>query len=250
MLAIMNANIQGLCPSKGKHKLAMIKEMAFLGELGIIALTESHLNSDYHEGEIAIPNYFNFRADRSQGTRGGGVIIYVHKTISTGAKLELAESHGNIEYVVLTIPACNMTLVCVYRPPAAEYNAFASALSKIHSTLIQVPGQNSLVFCGDLNFPNIKWPSTAIEGGTQSARLQAQAMLELFSDHFLLQIVEKPTRGSNILDIFAVDNEQLILNYIVQENSKISDHNLTIIKTTQSMVPDKIHTPNRPHFSI
>ena len=221
MLAILNANIQGLCPSRGKHKLAIIKEMAAHAHegIGVIALTESHLNSEYHQGEIAIPNFSHYRADRCEGTRKGGVITYIHSSIAPGAKLELAGSIGNIEYAVLTIPLANMTMVCVYRPPAAETTAFATVLTEIHGTLMQVPQCDSLIFCGDLNFPNVKWPSTAIEGGTQPARQQAQALLDLFDDHFLLQIIEKPTRGNNILDIFAVNNDQLILNYEVQANS-------------------------------
>ena len=58
-------------------------------------------------------------------------------------------------------------------------------------------------------------------------------MLDLFNKYFLTQIIERPTRGNNILDLFAVNNEQFILNYVVHNNSKISDHKLTLVNTTQ-----------------
>ena len=76
MLSILSANIQELCPSKGKYKLDMLKEMANEKGVCIIAITKSHLNNDYHDGEIAINDFTNFRADRCQGTRRGGVINY------------------------------------------------------------------------------------------------------------------------------------------------------------------------------
>ena len=137
MQAILSANIQGLCPSRGKHKLAIIKEMAAEEGIAIIALTESHLNSEYHEGEIAIPEFSHYRADRCEGTRKGGVIVYVNKSISPGAKLELAGSFGNVEYAVLSIPLANMTVICVYRPPTTESISFTNVLSKINDTLLR-----------------------------------------------------------------------------------------------------------------
>ena len=189
----------------------MLKEMAIEEGAGIVALTESHLNSDYHEGEIAIDQFTHFRADRCEGIRKGGVILYIHNSISPGAKLVTAESYENIEYAVLNIPAASMTLVCIYRPPTANLPAFTHALARINQSLNQLPPHNSVIFCGDLNFPNLRWPSaTIVAGGPQSARLQAQALLDFFSDHFLQQLIEKPTRGNNILDLLAADNDQLV----------------------------------------
>ena len=63
MLAVVSANIQGLCPSRGKFKLAMLKELAIEEDVGVIALTESHLNPDFHEGEIYIDQFTSYRTD-------------------------------------------------------------------------------------------------------------------------------------------------------------------------------------------
>ena len=57
MLNVMSANIQGLCPSRGKYKIKMIEETAIDKGISIIALTESHLNSSYHEGEVSIEGF-------------------------------------------------------------------------------------------------------------------------------------------------------------------------------------------------
>ena len=251
MLTVLSANIQGLCPSRGKYKLAMLKEMAIEENVGVIALTESHLNPSFHEGEISISQFTPYRADRCQGTLKGGVILYIRDCLSPGAKLMCSGSHGNIEYAVLQVPVASLTIVCVYRTPTANFNDFYHVISKIDDCILQNPSLDSLIFCGDLNFPHLKWPSATIEGGTRSARNQAQRMLSLFSDHFLEQIIEKPTRGDNILDLFAVNNHQLVLDYQVMPKSAISDHNLILISTTQYLTSEESSTPiSVPLFSL
>ena len=229
----------------------MLKEMANEEGVGIVALTESHLNNDYHDGEIAINNFTNFRVDRCQGTRKGGVIIYLRSCLTPNANLLLSESHGNIEYAVLDNPAACITLVCVYRPPTAELSVFIDVLSKINQCLVLLSSRSSLAFCGDLNFPNIRWPSLVIQGGTRALCQQAQALLDFFGEHFLLQIIEEPIRGTNILDLFAVNDDKLILRYQVMSKSKISDHNVVLITTTQYLTPES-HTTSilEPLFTL
>ena len=65
----------------------MLKEMAIEKDVGIIAITESHLNSNFHEGEISISQFTPFRADRSEGTPKGGVILYVRNSLVPGTQL-------------------------------------------------------------------------------------------------------------------------------------------------------------------
>ena len=224
----------------------MLKEMAIEKDVGIIAITESHLNSNFHEGEISISQFTPFRADRSEGTPKGGVILYVRNSLVPGTQLVLKGSHGNIEYAVLQVPIASLTIICIYRPPSANLNNFTEVMSRIKDCLVQHPPLASLIYCGDLNFPNLKWPTTNIEGGTQSDRLQAQLMLDFFNVHFLEQIIEKPTRGRNTLDLFAVNNHELVLDYQVMPKSAISDHNLVLITTTQFLTSEVRETPNRP----
>ena len=78
--------------------------MAIEEDVGILAITESHLNSSFHEGEIAISQFTPYRADRCEGTLKGGVILYVRNSLAPGAKLVLTGSRGKIEYAVLQVP--------------------------------------------------------------------------------------------------------------------------------------------------
>ena len=82
-----------------------------------------------------------------------------------------------------------------------------------------------------------------IQGGTRALCQQAQAHLDFFGEHFLLQIIEEPTRSTNILDLFAVNDDHLILRYQVMSKSKISDHNVVLITTTQYLTPETHTTP-------
>ena len=242
-MTIMSANIQGLCPAKGKFKLGMLKETAKSEGVGIMALTESHLNSDYHEGEITIESFTHFRADRTDGVRKGGVIVFVRTDLAPGARIVAAGSHGNIEYLVLKVAAVNLNLVCIYRPPTSDAQAFMDVISKIKCCLVkQPPSSEALFYCGDLNFPIINWSLSAIQGGTTSSQRQARALLEFFSEFFLEQYVEEPTRGNNILDLIATDDNHLILNIQVMCKSKISNHNLIIVKTTECLSDKEEHT--------
>ena len=79
LLAILSANIAGLCPSKGKHKLGLLYELALDQNIGILTITESHLNESFHDGEINMKGYSFYRADRTSGIRKGGVIVYLRK---------------------------------------------------------------------------------------------------------------------------------------------------------------------------
>ena len=56
-------NARGLMVRKG-HKHAEIAALAAEQEPKVIAITESHLNQSYEDGEIDIPGYAIIRQDR------------------------------------------------------------------------------------------------------------------------------------------------------------------------------------------
>ena len=56
-----------------------------------------------------------------------------------------------------------------------------------------------MVICGDINLPNISWDS--VDSGSGANVLP---FIEALHDHFLTQINNTPTRGSNILDLVKI----------------------------------------------
>eukprot|EP00662_Eupelagonemidae_sp_cell21_P057246 gene57246-biopygen107523 len=69
--------------AKKGHKHAEIVELAADTHPRVIAVTESHLDDSFRDGEIAIPGYQMIRQDRDPGAckkkKGGGVIAYVQE---------------------------------------------------------------------------------------------------------------------------------------------------------------------------
>ena len=53
-----------------------------------------------------------------------------------------------------------------------------------------------MVICGDINLPNISWDSVDSASGAN-----VLPFIEALHDHFLTQINNTPTGGSNILDL-------------------------------------------------
>ena len=223
----------GLCPNQGKFKINLLREKAEVENTAIIALTESHLNSGYLEGEIHMKGFGSFRADRVNGVKNGGVITYIRDDILTGASCIVSDSIGNIEFLVLKIESLDALVIVIYRPPLAKTIDFKLAMEKISVTIrSDLQPLPRIIFTGDLNFPSVDWISQTINSCTTETREQATVLLEFFQEFFLEQQVHEATRERNILDIFATNDHELVSQILVEDNDrKFSDHKSIIIKT-------------------
>eukprot|EP00666_Eupelagonemidae_sp_cell4sb_P018068 gene18068-biopygen19881 len=113
----------------------------------VIAITETHLDESFKDGEIDIPGYRVLRQDRdpskSRKKKGGGVAAYIREEFevedarrAAGEDFELVafDMPGGIRYVVL------------YRPPGPEISE--EALSIIEKELTR---KDTRLLAGDLN---------------------------------------------------------------------------------------------------
>ena len=219
-LVILSTNIEGLCPSRGKPKVSFLREKAHEENISILALTESHLHKDYHEGELEIKDFTLFRSDRTAGIRKGGVVIYLRNHLSTGASICSLGSIGNIEFLAVNIRSLEIIFVCVYRPPVAETANFIHVLNLLKHDIESCVGTVTLpniVFTGDLNLPNVSWGDRTISSGTSQSRTQATALFEFFDRFFIEQYVTKPTRNESVLDLFATNDSDLV-SHLWREN--------------------------------
>ena len=232
-LAIISANIRGLITSKGKFKLPMLYEKAIDENVGIISLTESHLNDSHLEGEININGYVPYRSDRAAGIRKGGVITYIRRDLIPGARKIEAGSLGNIEYLTIDIPEINSVLITIYRPPTALLTNFKKVLSNIQKAIDSYSGiLPRILLTGDLNFPTLDWKTSTVGSSSADEKEQALLLLEFFNKFFMEQYVDEPTRLNNILDIFAINDHEVVDHIIVEPmDNRTSDHKLIIVKT-------------------
>ena len=101
------------------------------------------------------------------------------------------------EIVVAVLRGCtpSMKVFFVYRPPhhARELD------ETLYHDLSRVAQNGHTIIVGDFNCP-LDWNLEAV--GAEAVRQR-----EFADDHFLTQVVRTPTRGRNILEIFATDED-------------------------------------------
>ena len=130
LLSIVSANIRGLCPTQGKFKINLLREKAEVENTAIIALTESHLTSDYLEGEIHMKGFGSFRADRVNGVKNGGVITYIRDDILTGASCIVSDLIGNMEFLVLKSESLNALVISNLQTTFGKNHRFQTCYEK------------------------------------------------------------------------------------------------------------------------
>jgi hypothetical protein len=72
---------------------------------------------------------------------------------------------------------------------------------------------------GDFNFPELKW-------GINNDITDEHPFVSCLHDNFLEQLVDKPTRGENFLDLLISSDICFIQNVVVGEPFLTSDHQI------------------------
>ncbi len=232
MQTILCCNIEGLMVRKKRHKIKMIEEIGYEYNTAVICITESHLRNNIQDAEVTIQGYESFRADRIEGRKKGGVIVYIRKDIAESAIMLVAGSNGEVEYVIVHIKVWNMILATVYRPPRCSTNNMLEVIRIIETEVRKLGNpEPTIVINGDFNLRTIQWNEQIIYGETLGDRTQANALFSMMENFMLKQMIHLPTRGRSILDIFLTNNEDIISNTRV-EDTEISDHRLVVLETT------------------
>jgi len=164
----------------------------------IVIGTESWLKPEIHSSEIFPPEYITYRRDRTD-TTGGGVFILVASHLISCELDEFQSPDSEALWVQIEQKgSTNMTVGGFYRPPKTD----REYLESFNSTVNRVCSNNSsnILIGGDFNLPNIDWDTYTHRQGTDQAGL-SQRFLEMLDDNGLSQVVDKPTRGNNILDL-------------------------------------------------
>ena len=157
-------NIEGLYTRTNKHKVSMLYERAIEKNTAIIALTESHLRSGILEAEIYMNGYQIYRADRLEGIRKGGVIVYLREDLNAHAILLSKGSNGVVEWINIYLENIHTFFSCVYRPPTCETEKFSEFINAMCSDIdgLGLPVPN-IVLCGDFNLPGKKTDRYVVE---------------------------------------------------------------------------------------
>ncbi|KAL5269743.1 hypothetical protein ACHWQZ_G003270 [Mnemiopsis leidyi] len=131
-----------------------------------------------------------------------------------------------------TLGSIDTILVNLYRPPATADDKFGKLLSAVQQYLDKFMERkhHDVYITGDFNLPMIDWSSCSVDHSQGQARgiVPTQRLLDFMGNNFLSQIVDKPTRNQNTLDL-VLTNCPHYVNSVTSEKVPISDHNLVTV---------------------
>lgn len=190
-----------------------------------IAGTETWLNPNVYTSEIFPPNYQVFRRDREDGY--GGVFFACHNTINC-TQIPI---HTLCEAVACKIKLSDgrmLIVLTIYRPPERNLQYMKNVCNLIEQLCCKYV--NAVMWItGDFNLPNINWNLNSVVSNEYSLEL-CNILLDIFNSFGFTQLVESPTRGNNILDLFVTNRPGLIQKVTVSPG--LSDHELIIIESS------------------
>ena len=180
----------------------------------IIGVTEAWTHSEIPDSEITLNNYNLFRKDRIN-KKGGGVLLYIHSDIIAETNEELT---NQIESESIW---CNITTTKGKLIIGNCYNSPSTTIEEqvpLHNTIKQACKSQALIM-GDFNHNTINWQTLESESSDTP-------FLDLIGDCFLVQHVDKPTRGEAILDLVLSTEQGMVENLSVDEHLGNSDHSI------------------------
>ena len=163
----------------------------------VLIVTESWLDSSVPDSLlVADYNYHIFRKDRL--TRGGGVFMLIKKLPNVSVRpVSMSSTYCDTE--ILAIDLCDNSgvipfrLIAAYRPPSYSSSENANFFSALNDL---ADGSPRLCVFGDFNLPLFNWDMFVYPDN-----FLYRSAAEFVCNHGLTQLVDMPTRGSNILDL-------------------------------------------------
>ncbi|MCP4473118.1 MAG: hypothetical protein GY821_00795 [Gammaproteobacteria bacterium] len=200
----------------------------------VLALVETWLDFDVSSSVGAsIVNHFNiYQLDRDYG-KGGGILLFVPSSYSSS----LVSKNITQEFEVITIDLMlnsnsTIRLIVVYRPPRDASSNFIGTENFFKYLDSVTHKKFPSIIIGDFNLPKIDWLSNRVNDGPSSIN---SLYFYNFLSRSLTQLVLKPTRGANILDLVFISEPMLVSDLEILPPFCSSDHDLVQI-TIPSLV--------------
>ena len=268
-------NTQGAVTNR-KNKSKLLRVKCDKGGNNIIALTETWLYEDKHYNEEITKEFKDYsiaRSDRdiqkkSNATSttneekdklqsGGGCLLLASPglTLLPVGKV----SNGVCELLICEVPQLNMAAAVVYNPPKPNFSLpkFKEVINKIEHYLQEnsKKGEKQLdvTLMGDFNFPPgiLKWEKSqqglypvVKPGKTDDQKEACRLLIDLVNEYSLFQIVDKPTRNNNILDLIFTDNPDAMSSIRTASMKPHSDHRLISTKITTYSIAQQNPPPS------
>ena len=170
----------------------------------VAIITETHLKTKHTDSTMAIDGYRLYRRDRA-GRRGGGVALYVRSTLQSSLWTYSADDRT---YELQWVRVGDVFIAAFYHPPRPLYKSEA-LLAYVEACVDEISQQSPtslIVIAGDVN------------------QLPDQDVVERTG---FTQLVQQPTRGTNILDRIYVSEPLYRVIRVVKSVVK-SDHKAVV----------------------
>ena len=182
----------------------------------ILGITETWLHSGVTDSELNFDGYTLFRNDRNdpEKSRGGGVLFYVKNELNPTIIAEL--KCDKIETLFCNVQCkegTTMLGIC-YRPPDT-----CASIDENFYNLLNCIDSKYLVLMGDFNYSGLNWLS-------DSTVDRSHPFVECLDNNYLSQLVDKPSRGSNYLDLVIASDTSTIEDLALSEPFDTSDHQM------------------------
>ena len=205
-LNVFLINVRSLIDEKRRRNLS---DFVAKNSIDILFLTETWLTEDFTDAELYLNGYTLHRSDRPPTKSGssshGGVLIAVNDKFTftplvsfTGCIASGTVSDGNVSIFV----------AAVYNPPrGSAYRLKPTEAKALYEEVISrnITNYNAHIIAGDFNLPTVEWSTC------HSCEPLESVMTDLFAEDFE-QIIDFPTRGSNILDLVFLRGDIVVLN--------------------------------------
>ena len=246
--------------------MPFIKSNICSGNLLFVGLSETWLQA-HNEAELVIDGYTPFHCDTIRKRKGGGrltggVAFYVRNDMASSFDVIFSHSSECVQLMCLYSKSENLALLVIYRQPDDRYhghpstpNDFITPINRVKNLLGSMSPIPDIVFGGDFNLPNVKWPEgSPTPGCTSDERQMLNALNEFSNDLFMSQHVNSPThKDGNILDLVLTNNSSLIHDCVtIPVLQSTSHHSIVMVSTTYKVkfqLEDEEQRPPLTRFS-
>ena len=182
--------------------------------LDIVCITEAWINEEkFRESrkEYEVDGYVMYLHQRA-GRIGGGVVIYVKNSFSS-SQVNGIKVDSRVESLWLDVRVNKNKTIRVgtfYRPPNQSPEVDKLMVDEVNRGCTR-----QTIILGDFNLSSVNWETMV--GDASGIK---------FIDNYLVQVVDKPTRGTEMLDLVLTNVENCLKEVEVGETLGNSDRHI------------------------
>lgn len=222
------------------NKIKPLQATLEANQLDILAITETFLDANILDTELSSDSYTIFWKDRNR--HGGGVMLMLKSTIPAIRRYDL-ESHCELLWIEITTITTKILFGVFYSPPSGPRDI---PLDWLNLSLSGFSPSTPIILTGDFNIPDVTWSDDGL--ATDATSKEGKLLQDIVHGRSLVQLVLKPTRGNNILDLLLTNDPRIVAGIEVTNGIQGSDHDAIQFTLTSARTPLSRH--KRPCYNF